>query len=138
MDNKRRRLEGAQTRQGPNRPRQPSHFNQTQYTPRPNVFAQDYYGPRPMELSAARQPEEAAAASASQPRPPPRGPLTQQERDYRRQNNLCLRCGQPGHFARDHPDHRPRFPPAGNAAPPAQGNRTYAAAAAAEASKDQA
>lgn len=31
----------------------------------------------------------------------PRGPLTQQEKDYRRQNGLCGFCGQAGHIATD-------------------------------------
>jgi hypothetical protein len=138
MDNKRRKLEVAQTRQGPSRPRQPHFAQPTQYTQRPqvDVYAPNYYGARPMDLSSAEQPEAHAATSTQ----PPRGPLSQQERDHRRQNRLCMRCGQPGHFARDHPDYRPR-PQQGAMAPtqnlaPAQ--RTYATAASAEVSKDQA
>ena len=36
-------------------------------------------------------------------RPPPRGPLTQAEKDHRRQHDLCLYCGSPDHKLADCP-----------------------------------
>jgi len=135
MDNKHLKLEGAQTRQGPPRPRQPHFAVPAPFAPRPqapvNMYAPNYYGARPMELSSAQQPE----ANAATPAQPLRGPLTPQEHDHHHQNRLCMRCGQAGHFARDHPDYRPRFQP--STQQPAT-PKTYAAAASPETSKDQA
>lgn len=46
------------------------------------------YDPDPMDLDALH-----LATQASKPR----GPLSKQEKQHRRDNNLCLYCGKPGH-----------------------------------------
>lgn len=64
----------------PNRPAAPRPAPQPA-TPRP--------GPNDMELGAMR------------------GPLSSEEKDRRRKENLCLYCGQPKHFASNCPNKRP-------------------------------
>jgi hypothetical protein len=39
-----------------------------------------------------------------------RKPLTQEEKDKRRAQGLCLYCGNPGHFARECPAKGPKRP----------------------------
>jgi hypothetical protein len=54
----------------------------------PRIFAprMPATGPTPMDIDALTS-------------PPPRGPLSAQEKQRRRQLNLCLYCGQPSHMA---------------------------------------
>jgi hypothetical protein len=71
----------------------------TQLVLAPSTVAQsaaEGYGHRPMELDATR---------------PVFQRLTEQQREYRRKNNLCMYCGKPGHVALQclaRPKHRPR------------------------------
>ena len=64
-----------------NKPRtqEPRSENSTAYTGKGA-----YYGPGPMEIGAVHARK-----------------LTQEEKDQRRKAGLCLRCGKPGHYARD-------------------------------------
>jgi hypothetical protein len=72
----------------------------------------------------SRVPQAQAAPPAplatSRPAPSPQGssdnrpirpPLSDEQKDYRRKNNLCLYCGDPGHIVHDCPA-RPARPPA--------------------------
>jgi hypothetical protein len=47
-----------------------------------DVYAPNYYGPRPMQIEGTR-----------------RAPLTEQEKERRRKENLCSYCGGAGHYA---------------------------------------
>lgn len=58
--------------------------------PRPSASSSS--GPTPMDLDATRS--------------RPRAPLTEVERKYRRDNNLCSYCGQAGHWVRQCPNRR--------------------------------
>lgn len=49
-----------------------------------------------------------AQATGQQGQSAPRGPLSDAEKQRRRDNNLCLRCGDPGHVLVDCPGYRPR------------------------------
>ena len=49
---------------------------------------EDPYGPRPMELDATQQQQR-------------RGPLSDQEKERRRREQLCFRCGKSGHMLKD-------------------------------------
>ncbi|KAG2190784.1 hypothetical protein INT47_000266 [Mucor saturninus] len=63
--------------------------NHHQPTINPATRPHQYTGPTPMEIDATRM--------------APRGPLTPEEKDRRRNLGLCLYCGQPGHMARQCP-----------------------------------
>jgi hypothetical protein len=66
---------------GPKKPNQ--NPSPSSSRPAPNTTKTSYgTAPGPMELDSTR-----------------RGPLTEKEKKYRRENNLCLYCGGEGHFA---------------------------------------
>jgi hypothetical protein len=67
-------------RRGNGRPTHHRFQSQRQQQQRPNRNS-DPYGPRPMELDAARLPDE--------------------EQKRRKDNRLCFNCGKPGHMSRD-------------------------------------
>jgi hypothetical protein len=74
----------------------PRPFFPNQPAPAPAMPATANSGPRPMELGATR---------TAYPR------LTEKQREYRRKNNLCMYCGEPGHVVHEcpvRPKPRPR------------------------------
>jgi hypothetical protein len=62
----------------------------------------------PVPLASRTPAPEPQGRSASRPARPP---LTDEEKEYRRKNSLCLYCGDPGHIVHDCPQ-RPARPPA--------------------------
>ena len=64
--------------------------------PEPQVNKPQANEPQANEPQAG-EPMDLSLASQS------RGPLSKAEKGYRRQNNLCNRCGSPGHYARHCP-----------------------------------
>lgn len=63
-----------------------------QYVPRTAAPAGD-----PMDIDAVSVKRPTNPSPSSAPGSGQRGPLTDQERQFRRSNNLCLYCGKPGH-----------------------------------------
>lgn len=82
-----RRQERLGSRMHAPSPASTSHHAPTYVQPHP---ATPSLGPTPMEVDQSRR----------------RRPLTDQEKQFRRQNNLCLYCGQPGHIAVGCPNRR--------------------------------
>jgi hypothetical protein len=73
---------GRQTRNSSN-PEPPANPPRPQYNTGTSSLGSDpYYGPGRMDLGTTRK-------------------LTEQERAHRKTLNLCMRCGKPGHYARD-------------------------------------
>jgi len=64
------------------------------------------------DVVEACSPSQSPAPAGGNPRPPfvPRGPLSEAEKQRRRDHNLCLRCGQSGHYATNCPGGRGNNP----------------------------
>jgi hypothetical protein len=63
--------------------------------------------PRPATGNPATTPRPPIPPRQPNPNPnPPYVPLSDEERERRRQGNLCLRCGKPGHYSAACPDRR--------------------------------
>ena len=78
-----------------------------QFAPTPSTSTGTHSGP--MDLSGARY------------RSQKRGPVTDQEKKRRRDNNLCLYCGSSGHWASQCPHKRSRGKPSAAAAATSEG-----------------
>lgn len=97
--------------------------NNRTYQPRQTQQPTNRSGPTPMELNYVGQPSYEIQNAQPTPITPiinfsnqRRGPISTEEKDRRRKNNLCLYCGLPGHFTAACPNknnnhhHRSAYP----------------------------